>query len=246
MAKTKHRRAGVSKEVPRRLALCRMPTGHFHPLGAEASVLGAFQGSLTYRQFFVRGELPHDFRTVFAAQIADNAFKDIDPASEEERAIGWCSPKFALDVDLHQGHWLYNDHLVLGLRIDALKVPGPLLKLHTERVCRETMAEQGTDTLNRYQKAQIKENVKLELRSRMLPSVKSVDFVWTLSTGLLRFWSANDKLCVEFQELFERTFGLQLGADTPYTAAAFGRLGVDESVVERLATLEPMMLTGEG
>jgi hypothetical protein len=108
------------------------------------------------------------------------------------------------------------------------------------------MAEQGTDTLNRYQKAQIKENVKLELRSRMLPSVKSVDFVWTLSTGLLRFWSANDKLCVEFQELFERTFGLQLGADTPYTAAAFGRLGVDESVVERLATLEPMMLTGEG
>jgi hypothetical protein len=204
--------------------------------------LGAFQGSLTYRQFYVQGEVPRDFRDRFQERIVANAFHEIEPASEEERAVGWCNARFALDIELHEGHWLFNDHLVLGLRIDTLKVPGPLLKRPAEREARRMMAEQGVDTLNRYQRAQIKEAVKQDLRKRMLPSVKSVDFVWSLSTGLLRFWSANDKLCVEFQELFERTFECPLGADTPYTAAAFGRLGLPPESVEQLALLEPMML----
>jgi hypothetical protein len=63
--------------------------------------------------------------------------------------------------------------------------------------------------------------------------------VWSLNTGRVRFWSGNSKLNEEFQELFEQTFELGLGADTPYTAAAFGILGVPEEVVEKLADLQP-------
>jgi DNA recombination-dependent growth factor C len=201
--------------------------------------LGAFQGGLTYRQYFVRGELPADWRDRFAERLREHAFKPVEPASEEERALGWCSPHFPLDVDLHEGIYLHNEYLVLSVRIDTLKVPGPILKIYTEAECRRTMAEQKVDSLNRYQRAEIKDRVTQELRRKILPSIKTVDMVWSLHTGRVRFWSGNTKLNEEFQELFEQTFELGLGADTPYTAAAFGILGVPEDVVEKLADLQP-------
>ena len=43
----------------------------------------------------------------------------------------------------------------------------------------------------------------------------------------------------EFQELFEKTFEIGLGVDTPYTAAAFGILGVGEDLISKLADLQP-------
>lgn len=201
--------------------------------------MGAFQGGLTYRQYFVRGALPPDWRDRFAEKLALHAFKPVDPASEEERALGWCSPHFPLDVDLHEGIYLHDEYLVLALRIDTLKVPGPILKIYTEAECRRVMAEQKVDSLNRYQRAEIKERVKQELRKKILPSIKTIDMVWSLEKGLVRFWSGNGKTNEEFLELFEKTFEVGLGADTPYTAAAFGALGIDQAIVDRLADLQP-------
>ncbi len=201
--------------------------------------MGAFQGGLTYRQYFVRGELPADWRDQFAEKINTHAFKDVDPAAEEERALGWCSPHFALDVDLHEGLWLHDAYLVLALRIDTLKVPGPQLKIYTEAECRRVMAEQKVDSLNRYQRAEIKERVKQELRKKILPGIKTIDMVWDLEGKVVRFWSGNTKTNEEFQELFEKTFEIGLGVDTPYTAAAFGILGVGEDLISKLADLQP-------
>ena len=207
--------------------------------------MGAFQGGLTFKQYYVRGDLPPDWRDRFAEKIAAHAFKPVDPASEEERALGWCSPHFPLDVDLHEGLWLHNEYLVLSLRIDTLKVPGPLLKIYTEAECRKVMAAQKVDSLNRYQRAEVKERVKLEMRKKILPSIKTIDMVWSFERSMVRFFSGNTKTNEEFQELFEQTFEVGLGADTPYTSAAFGVLGVGEDVVEKLADLQPSFFFGQ-
>lgn len=207
--------------------------------------MGAFQGSLTYRQYFVRGELPPDWRDQFAEKINSHVFQPVSPDSDEERALGWCSPHFPLDVDLHEGLWLHDEYLVLALRIDTLKVPGPILKIYTEAECRRVMAEQKVDTLNRYQRAEVKDRVQKELRKKILPTIKTIDMVWSLQTSMVRFWSGNTKTNEEFQELFEKTFEIGLGADTPYTAAAFGVLGLEEDLVTRLADLQPSLFITE-
>lgn len=210
--------------------------------------MGAFQGGLTFRQYFVRGELPPDWRDRYAEKIAAHVCRGVDPNGEEERALGWCSPQFALDVEpdvLNEGVYLQDRYLVLSLRIDTLKVPGPQLKLYAEREARRVMAEQKIETLNRYQRAEIKERVAKELRRQILPSIKTIDFVWHLDQKILRFFSGNKSANEEFHELFEKTFEVGLGLDTPYTAAAFGALGLDEALVARLETLQPSLFVTE-
>lgn len=202
--------------------------------------MGAFSGGLTFRQYTVKDPLPDGWADKFREGIRTNAFKDIDLAGEADRSIGWCDARFPLDVDLEPEQYQFDDHLVLGLRTDVLAVPGPLLKLHTEAETRKVTKEQGRESLNRYEKAEIKERVKLFLREKMMPSVKSIDMVWSLQLGIVRFFAGSEKANLEFMELFEDTFGLQLIPDAPYTAGLFGK-GVQLSEAEKAAldTAEP-------
>lgn len=202
--------------------------------------MGAISGGMTFRQYTVKEALPEGWADKFREGIRRCAFVDIDLAGEADRAIGWCDPRFPLDTDLEPEQYLFGDYLLLGLRTDVLAVPGPLLKLHTEAETRKVSKEQGRDSLNRYEKAEIKERVKLFLRGKMLPSVKSVDLVWSLSEQVVRFFSSSEKANLEFMELFEDSFGLQLIPDAPYTAGLFGK-GVNLSELEKAAldTVEP-------
>jgi DNA recombination-dependent growth factor C len=206
--------------------------------------MGAFAGGLTYQVFDVRGDLPQGWRETFDDAIRSRVLNEIDVHGESEREVGWCNAQFALDIDLFADKYLFNDYLVLGLRVDTLTVPGPLLKLFVERRMREVMEEQGRERLSRYEKAELKELVKRELRKRALPTVKVTDMVWTLSEGVVRFFGTNEKLTLEFMELFEDTFGLALVPRTPYTLAAH-HAGLEEAAVESLADLEPAALAGE-
>lgn len=203
--------------------------------------MGAFSGGLTYLRYRVRDPLPEGWRDNFQAAITAHAFKDIDPASEEERALGWCSALFALDTELFPEQYLHNEYLVLALRIDTLSVPGPLLRLQAELEARRVMAEQQRDSLNRYERAEIKERVKLALRKRILPGVKAVDMVWHLDSGVLRFWTASEKLNLEFVELFESTFEMPIVPDSAYTIAAFGTAPLDEGALAKIAGLDPSL-----
>jgi hypothetical protein len=204
--------------------------------------MGAFTGGLTFRQYYVADPLPKDaaeWRAAFAKGIAEYAFKDINPASEEERAVGWCSPHFPLDIEPDESMYLYNEYVVLGLRIDTLGVPGPLLRIHTEQESRRMMEEQGLTNLSRYQKAEVKERVKIALKKKMLPSIKVVDMVWNWTDGRVRFYGGNEKVNMEFMEIFEGSFNNRLIPEAAFTACEHGGLNLTEAEVEALERVEP-------
>ncbi len=201
--------------------------------------MGAFQGSLTYRQYYINEPLPAGWKDKFQAGIEANAFKEIDPNSDVERVIGWCSPYFALDTELTPEMYLQNEYITLALRVDSLKVPGPLLKIQTEVHARRVMLEQKRDSLSRYERAELKEQVKLELRKKLMASIKTIDMVWNWQEGVVRFHSQNEKINLDFIELFEQTFGLHLVLDCAYTTALYSGMVLTEEELQALETVEP-------
>jgi len=185
--------------------------------------MGAFSGGLTFRQYYVTEPMPEGWKDRYTASVQRYAFKEIDLASDEERALGWCSPLFALDCELDHTMWLYTDNIVLALRNDTLTVPGPLLRIHTEAESRRVMAEGKRVKLSRYERAEIKERVKLAMRKKQLPSLKTIDMVWNWmpeggGPSVVRFFSTNEKVNQEFCELFEATFERVLVPDSIFTA----------------------------
>ncbi len=201
--------------------------------------MGAFAGGLTFRQYYLREPLPKDWKQRFQEGIESNTFKEIELQGEEDRAVGWCSVHFPLDLELSPEQYLYNEYLILGMRIDTLSVPGNLLRIFSESRARQIMMEQKRDSLTRFERAEIKEQVKRELRKRMMPSIKSVDMIWSWQQGILRFFNGNEKLNLEFMELFENSFGLQLIPDNAYTATLYAGMDLSDAERQALESVEP-------
>lgn len=201
--------------------------------------MGAFSGSMTYKQYVVRDDLPAQWREMFQQGILRHVFTPLDPGGEADRAVGWCSPHFPLDLDLDTNVYLYTDYIVLGLRIDAWNIPSSLLKIYSESEARRVMAEQNREALSRYERAEIKERVKLELRSKTLPSIKTVEMVWNWQDGTVRFFSSSQKLNLDFMDLFEDTFSLRLAPEGVYTSANHSMAGLLEAEQERIDVVEP-------
>lgn len=205
--------------------------------------MGAFQGGLTFKQYYVDDPLPSGWPDLFQQGIARQGFKPIEISSEVERSIGWASVHFALDTELEPEMYTYNEYLVLAMRIDTLTVPGPLLAIYSEAEARRVMQEQKRPSLNRYERAEIKERIKIDLRKKLFPSIKTVDMVWNWETGVVRFYAANEKTNLEFQDLFEQTFDRVLIPDGAFTAATRGAvpggMKLDAAQLAALDEVEP-------
>ncbi|MBI2568770.1 MAG: recombination-associated protein RdgC [Candidatus Schekmanbacteria bacterium] len=208
--------------------------------------MGAFKGNLSYKQYYVVDPLPEDWRPRFEEQIRRTVFKEIDIDGTAEESVGWCSPHFPLDLDLSPAVYQHNEYLTLAVRFDKLTVPGAQLRLYVEAEVRKYLAESHRDRIGRQLRDEIKERVRQQLRRRILPVISAVDMVWNVTAGVVRYWSHANRRNELFVELFEDTFGLLLVPDSPYAAAVYGKLGLDDTLLGALATVEPAVLADAG
>ena len=201
--------------------------------------MGVFSGSLTFKQYLVRDPVPEEWRASFQKGVERYTFRPLDPANDSERSVGWCSPHFPLDLDLELSDLVYTDYLVLGMRIDAWSIPSSTLKIYTEAESRRVMTEQHRDNLSRYEIAEIKERVKLDLKRRILPTIKTIEMVWNWRDQVVRFFSSSQKVNLEFVDLFEETFSIRLLPDGPLATAKSKMSGLNDLETEQITTLEP-------
>lgn len=199
--------------------------------------MGALQGTLTYKVFFVEGELPSDLKATFLAGIKHRAFFPLNPEDEDEERIGWVPIERPLETDFTAEDVFFNDFVNLSLRHDKYVVPSQLLKAHTEEAERAYKAQNEKKKLSKFERDDIKEMVRRQLKEQSLPRMKTIDMSWELGQMRLRFWSQSTKMCEIFQGYFEDTFGLRLIPSNPYTLAM--QLDLDTKTVERLADVEP-------
>lgn len=201
--------------------------------------MGAFSGSMSYVLYFLDEPLAADWKSKYMTAIHHYRLKPLNIESEVERAVGWSHPQYPLETELDLSEVLYTDYLVLGMRIDTWQVPSAMVKLHTDAEVRHIMQTQNKERLNRYEVAEIKERIRLDMKRKTLPMTKCVEMVWHLEQGWVKFFSQSQKLLGEFVDLFEETFQLRLKPHGPFVSATRGRFDHLALTEESLLGLEP-------
>ncbi len=198
--------------------------------------MGIFSGTLSYARYFVEGDLPRDFKNIYPERIQHYAIRDLSLDSEEEEMVGWTNAHSILDRNFTPETLFFNEYIIFSLRIDKWKIPPTLLKAHIIEAERKFRQEFDKEHLSNREKKLIKEQVKIELKRKLLPSITVYDLCWQPDAGILRFWNLSPKINQLMIELFEKTFRLSLVPLSPYTLAERAQLTPEE--LDRVASLE--------
>lgn len=172
--------------------------------------MGLLTGNLSFRRFKVIGEVPGDFRDRFVEDVRRRAFRENLDARTADDNIGWVNIADPDDADFDLNKVVYNQYLVLGLRVDRKRVPARLLTILARRRQAEVREAKGIERLSANHRREIKEAVEEDMLQRALPTVQVHDMAWDLDAGEVRFFSTSDAVADLFRVYFKDTFGLDL------------------------------------
>ncbi len=203
----------------------------------------ALRGSLTYARFFVDGDVPDDFREKYMRAIRLRAMKPLEPEDDDLDRSGWCKLAEPFEIELRYDDVFYNEYVALGFRTDRWQIPGPMLKARVREAEATYLEKKGREKLGRKERAELKETVARKLRKQTAPATRVVDLTWSMNDGIVRFFSHSHKAAGNMTELFHKTFGLRLVAESAYTLAE--RLGLSKSQESAWQEIEITVLAKE-
>jgi hypothetical protein len=181
--------------------------------------------------------LPRGYRDKFLKALRLRAFEPLRPEEEEQERSGWCVIDRVSDVELTSDKVVQGPYLAWGYRVDRWRIPSTLLKMHIAEQSDKVLAKTGREKLSKRELAEIKAMVGARLRKKIEPSSKVIDVCWHIEEGVLRIWTHSKRLLDDFAALFEKTFGMKLVFESPYTAAE--RAGLDRPQLAALNAVEP-------
>jgi DNA recombination-dependent growth factor C len=210
----------------------------------------ALSGSLSYQRFFVDAVLLRDAWPGKAGQpwsaarshdaILAHAMRPLDPKEPDAERSGWCVMGDPMDLALDRSRVYLDGFLNLGLRTDRWAIPSALFKTRVREVEAQEKVRRERERLGRREKAEIKELVTRELRKKLLPSIRAVDLSWSLEENVVRFFTHSKKTTDVMLDLFQKTFGVALVAESPYSLGE--RIGFSDAQLQAWEALEPTSL----
>lgn len=166
--------------------------------------MGFLKGSQTFTIYRTTQPAPKDALDM----LLHHAHQPRPDARTKEPNLGWV----AIDDDTHAPDLPhFGDALAFACRIDRKRVPARALKLAVQARQREVMQERGVERLGKNHKQEIAEAVEEDLLSRALPTITTVDVLWTNSEVYVFTPSATTADLV--RALFLDTFGVRLYPD---------------------------------
>jgi recombination associated protein RdgC len=173
-------------------------------------------GSMSTMGYFAQGELPSDFKQTYIDAMRQRRFKDIDPASDRDQAEGWVTLEDPFDTEFDLNKVFFTDYVVMSLRIDRIRIPAAVFKLHLQKALVDYRTEKGKEKLSKGEKDEVRDFLESQLRRRVLPSVQTIDAAWNLESNRVWLFSHNKGINEIFQQLFHDTFGFTLTPKNPY------------------------------
>lgn len=196
--------------------------------------MGALGGTLTYTSYLVLDEPSQDFKQTFIDGLNARCFRDIEVGAGQVDAFGWVSVDDLFATEFDWADVFRDPYICFSLREDRIKLPATVIKAHIRKREREYLKETGQEALSRSERGHLKEDVLLQLRRRAIPDIKVIDIVWNPLKGTLRFWTHSKRYREIFEELFVRTWGLNLIQQSPYALSVDGAEDADEKAKQVL------------
>jgi DNA recombination-dependent growth factor C len=201
--------------------------------------MGIFKGSASLTRYRVRDDLPRNLADFIDERVRKYRFESIEDTTEE-LGVGWCSATDVLDTNFAFASYWLEPYLTLGLRIDRRKVPGPLLKKYHRMELNKVRAMNDGKRPSKPESEEIKERTKLQLLTRMPPASQLIELLWDTNQGQVWLGSQSNAVREQFEELFQRSFGVNLESLWPWRIA-MGLVG-EGGGVARLEAAKPLTL----
>ena len=182
-------------------------------------------GAMGCRRFTVLNAPEAPPRDAWLEALAEHCFREPPSAARGGENLGWVSLHNLCITEFTLNDCFYNQYFCWSLRIDNKRIPGKLLKALLDLRTRDWMAETGRERVPATVKAEMREQLELELFPRQLPSVTVHDLAWDLTTHVVRLFSNSNKVSEIFRILFSQTFGLETRSIGPVDLAVGHRLG---------------------
>ena len=66
-------------------------------------------------------------------------FKDIDPTSDRDESMGWVTLEDPFDTEFDLNKVFFTDYVVMTLRIDRIRIPAAIFKLHLQKALEDLL-----------------------------------------------------------------------------------------------------------
>ena len=206
--------------------------------------MGAQSGSLGHLRLRADIELGERWHQQFSRSVRARAFQPLEVSSESEESEGWCVMGRPFDLELGSES-IWTDRLIhLGYRVDKWRLPSTSFRAKLDEGFAAYKEKMGRPRLSQKEKEQVKFQVTMAMRKKLIPSLAFADMTWDLDTGIVRFFSRSNKMVEGFSALFEKTFGVEPVLLSPYSLAR--ELGFSQEQLEDLANSTPLNLKYAG
>lgn len=167
------------------------------------------KGNMSYTRFLVKSESNLSGESI-VEKLNLFKFRPLHPRGEDNETHGWCVflSEYETDYDITIKDCIYDDNVVLTMRIDSMVLPKALLK----SMVKKSLAQYQRDH-NRFPDRTVKKEIELAeiqgLRARIIPRTKIIESVWCPKSNELRIFSRSKSVVDRYLELFQHTFMLQ-------------------------------------
>jgi hypothetical protein len=168
-------------------------------------------GRVTYTRFRVLGDLSLPFGEDHLEKIERNAIGKRGPAETRDGAsFGWSGGDHVLDVSFDLEKNIIDDALHAGIRIDADKIPGDLLRAYTKIETDARAALNPSGIATRIQKQEAKEAARLraeaEAADGRFQRRKFYPILWDGRANAVYAGATSAAVLERVQTLFRETF----------------------------------------
>lgn len=168
-------------------------------------------GALSVRRFRVVGTVADGWRDRFRDNLQEQAFKDNPIEVGKEEREGWVQIHNLLETSFEDfDKWLYNDLILLALRVDKKALPAKLFKATCEKAFAEWCEENGRKRCPKDVREEIQDRIEGDWLKRALPKVSTVELCYNLKDEYVILHSLSETAADRVRKRFLATFGLRL------------------------------------
>ena len=103
--------------------------------------MGAFEGSLSFKTFYVNGEPPKDFQDPFLNLLHKHFFEPLSPVGDDDVSIGWVPTQDPIAKEFTKDQVFISPYIVFSMRIDKWALPKPWVKALTNQAIAERLPQ---------------------------------------------------------------------------------------------------------